>query len=127
MDILPAERALIVTGVLLLAISALTGFVQARQKPGSDAHSLWRVAHAGGTAGAVQLIALSAVVEHLKSALSDGFVFAIVLGVAGGTWAFFVGPLLRALGADRVARRVNLFGACLAGPAYLALPLVLLR
>jgi len=45
--------------------------------------------------------------------------------VALATWAFFVGPLLRVLGADRGARLVNLAGALVALPSYLALPLLL--
>lgn len=125
--LLSTERVLVVAGVLLLAIAALTGFMQAREESGSPGHTLWRVAHAGGTAGGVQLIALSAIVQHLSSSVSDRLVALILLGIAAGTWAFFVGPLLRALGAERVARRVNLLGACVAAPAYLALPVVLLR
>lgn len=122
-----AERVLVVAGVLLLAISALTGFMQARAAAGSRAHALWRVAHAGGTAGAVQLIALSAVVERLHTSMSEGVVSILLLGVTLGTWAFFIGPLLRAVGAEQAANRVNLLGACIAGPSYLALPLLLLR
>jgi hypothetical protein len=114
-----------VAGVLLLAIAALTGFMQAREEPGTHSHTLWRVAHSGGTAGAVQLIALGAVVQRLHSSISDAVVSTIMLGIIAGTWAFFLGPLLRALGAERTARRINLIGACVAGPSYLALPLVL--
>lgn len=122
-----AERVLIVAGVLLLAIAALTGFMQARAASGSRAHTLWRVAHAGGTAGGVQLIALGAVVDQLHASIPDGVTAIILLGITIGTWAFFVGPLLRAVGAERAANRVNLVGACIAGPSYLALPLLLLR
>lgn len=121
------ERLTLVAGILLLAIAALTGFMQAREEPGSHGHALWRVAHAGGTAGGVQLIAFAAVVQRLGSSVPDHAVSLIIFGIAAGTWAFFIGPLLRALGMARAARRVNLVGACLAGPAYLALPLVLLR
>jgi hypothetical protein len=122
-----AERLLMVAGILLLAIAALTGFMQARQEPGTHGHTLWRVAHAGGTAGGVQLIALAAVVERLGSSNSDPLTSIVMVGIAAGTWAFFVGPLLRALGAERTARRINLIGACVAGPSYLALPLLVLR
>lgn len=127
MHILEAERILIVAGLLLLAISALTGFMQARETSGSEGHTFWRVAHAGGTAGGVQLIALGAVVARLSSSIPGNLLLAIVIGVAVGSWAFFIGPLLRALGAARVAKRVNLLGALIAGPSYLALPLLLLR
>ncbi len=125
--LLTAERILIVAGVLLLAVSALTGFMQAREVSGTPGHTLWRVAHAGGTAGAVQLIALGAAIDRLFSSMPDALVFAVLVGISAGTWLFFVGPLLRALGAERLANRVNLVGACIAGPAYLALPLLMLR
>jgi hypothetical protein len=126
-DLSAAVRVLLITGIVLLAVSALTGFLQAREEAGSHAHTLWRVAHAGGTAGAVQLIALGAALVPLGTSLPGPALWAIVVGVAAGTWCFFVGPLLRALGAERAARRVNLLGALIAGPAYLALPLLLLR
>jgi len=126
MSTLVAERILIVAGILLLAVSALIGFIQAREQSGSAQHTLWRVAHAGGTAGGVQLIALGAVIDRLRSALPPGATSAIILGLTIGTWAFFVGPLLRALGAEWHAKRVNIVGALFAGPAYLSLPLLLL-
>lgn len=121
------ERVLIVAGVVLLAISALTGFMLARAAQGSRAHALWRVAHNGGTAGGVQLIALGAIVERLSASVSEGVASLVLLGVTAGTWAFFIGPLLRAVGAERAADRINLLGALVAAPSYLALPLLLLR
>jgi hypothetical protein len=121
------ERLLTVAGVTLLAIAALTGFMQAREDPSSRAHGLWRVVHSGGTAGGVQLIALGAIAARLSSAVPAHVAQAVLLGVTTATWAFFFGPLLRALGAERLAARVNLVGALIAGPSYLALPLLLLR
>ena len=80
--------------------------------------------HAGGTAGAVQLLALGAVWERLtgSSRVADVLAWTLVLV----TWAFFLGPLARALGRPRLARGFNTVGGTLAVPGYLALPLVLL-
>lgn len=127
MPFVETTRWLILAGVLLLSVAALTGFLQARHAAGSPPHVLWRVAHAGGTAGAVQLIALGAALPHLRPVVSDSLVSVILAAVATGTWAFFLGPLLRASGAERASRWVNLAGAAVAGPAYLALPLLVLR
>jgi uncharacterized membrane protein YqhA len=126
MPLLDTTRWLITAGVTLLAIAALTGFLQARHAAGSPSHVLWRVAHSGGTAGAVQLIALGAALQHLRPAITDSLASVILSAVTLGTWAFFIGPLLRASGAERASRVVNLAGACIAGPAYLALPLLVL-
>src|SRR2546430_967583 len=51
-------RALFVFGTWLLAIAALPGFVQERHRDVPEEFARWRVVHAGGTAGAVQLLAL---------------------------------------------------------------------
>ena len=110
-------------GIVLLALAALLGFQQARAAPGSDAHGRWRVAHNGGTAGGVQLIALATAWPWLDGAR---FSPVLALGLALSTWAFFVGPTLRALGSERMARRINLVGAAIAVPSYLALPCALL-
>lgn len=104
-------------GVLLLSVAALIGFMQARTTPGTDAYHHWRVVHNGGTAGAVQLIALAAVWSRVGNAGQ-----LIALGVCVSTWAFFVGPLLRALGREPMGRKVNLFGALVATPSYIGLP-----
>ena len=116
-------RLLASAGIVLLSIAALVGFQQARVAAGSDAHVRWRVAHAGGTAGGVQLIALAAGWQWLEGAR---FSAVLALGLALSTWAFFVGPTLRALGSERMARRINLMGAAIAVPSYLALPCALL-
>jgi hypothetical protein len=121
-----AARALVSSGIVLLALAALTGFLQARHAPDSPEHALWRVVHTGGTAGAVQLIALGAVLDHFAARLPDLLRVPIVIGVALATWAFFIGPALRAAGAARAGRAVTLFGAVVAGPAYVALPLLAL-
>jgi len=114
---------LLVAGILLLTPAALAGFLQARAKnPATVAR--WRVVHAGGTAGAVQLLALAAVWSRFPG---GALASAVGIGIAASTWAFFLGPLARALGKDRLASAVNLTGALVAGPAYLGLPLLLLR
>jgi len=56
-----SSRVLLLSGVMLLSISALLGFVQERHRDSPEAFARWRVVHAGGAAGAVQLIALAAV------------------------------------------------------------------
>lgn len=113
-------RSLLVFGVVLLSVSALCGFVQYRYRERPESFAQWRVVHAGGTAGAVQLIALYAIWGHLgirgtwATCLSSGLIIA--------TWAFFVGPLARAVGQPRIARIVNSAGTVVAIPAYLSLP-----
>jgi predicted nucleic acid-binding Zn ribbon protein len=116
-------RSLVVAGTLLLTVSALVGFVQERYREEPAASARWRVVHAGGTAGAVQLLALAAVWQRF---LARGPWTALVaVGLIFSTWAFFVGPLARATGHGRVARSINGVGALVAFPAYLALPLLL--
>ena len=118
-------RALFVFGTLLLAIAALLGFAQERHRDSPDAFARWRVVHAGGTAGGVQLIALSAMwprlpgTETLTAILAWGLIFV--------AWALFIGPIARAMDRPRLASVVNRAGAVVAVPAYLALPVILLR
>ena len=110
----------------MLGLAALTGFAQARHARNSARHVRWRVVHAGGTAGAVQLIALGAALRVLDAPLTRWYELPTLVGVALATWAFFLGPLLHALGKDRTARWVTLCGAVFAAPAYAALPLLVL-
>lgn len=115
-------QALLVSGTLLLAISALLGFVQERYRDSREAFAQWRVVHAGGTAGAVQLLALAAVWEgfghHSWNAV-------LAWGLIAASWAFFLGPLSRAVNQPRAARWINTVGAIVALPTYLLLPAVL--
>jgi hypothetical protein len=113
---------LLAAGILLLTPAALAGFLQARAKD-PDAVARWRVVHTGGTAGAVQLLALAAVWSHFPSSTLAG---AVGIGIAIATWAFFFGPLAPALGKVNLARSVNLLGALVALPASVGLPLLLL-
>lgn len=119
-----SSRALLSSGILLLTVSALLGFVQYRHRDRPEAFAHWRVVHAGGTAGAIQLLALSAVWAHFGAATAS------LALVAGGlilaTWAFFLGPLAKALGRLHLATVVNSVGAAAAIPSYLCLPLLLL-
>ena len=123
MDIDP-QRLLLFAGILLLSVAALLGFVQERYRSQPEAFAHWRVVHSGGTAGAVQLLALSAV----WPALSRGgwLLLAVAMGITVATWAFFLGPLARALGLPRLATTTNMVGALFALPAYVALPFLLL-
>jgi uncharacterized membrane protein YdcZ (DUF606 family) len=111
---------LLLSGTVLLSVAAFIGFAQHRHREQPEALAHWRVVHVGGTAGAVQLIALSAVWPRL----GDG---AWTLGLSAGlivaTWAFFLGPLAQALGRRRAAATINALGAVVALPTYLALPL----
>jgi hypothetical protein len=120
-------RWLLVAGTWLLSCASLLGFVQHRTRAQPDRVALWRVVHVGGTAGAVQLLALGAVWPQLPG--TSGHTSALSGLVAGAliasTWAFFLGPLARALGAPRLADLVNRAGGLLALPAYLGLPLLL--
>ena len=117
------NRALLVAGTILLALSALTGFVQHHARAQADAVARWRVVHAGGTAGAVQLLALAAIWPRLAPP-GRGLTL-LAAGLIASTWAFFLGPLVRALGRARAATAINLCGGAIALPAYLALPLAL--
>jgi hypothetical protein len=116
-------RALLIFGTLLLSISALLGFVQHRYRERPEAFAHWRAVHAGGTAGAVQLLALSAIWERFG--MKGPWATSLVAGLIFATWAFFVGPLARALGRIRIANMINNLGAVVAVPAYLALPIAL--
>ena len=117
------ERALLASGTILLTASALLGLVQYKHR-GRESFVRWRVVHVGGTAGAVQLLTLSALWTRFHTSGNWGALLAA--GLILSTWAFFLGPLAAALDRTRAARAVNITGAALAVPSYLALPLVLL-
>src|SRR4051794_37117281 len=89
-----AEKGLLGAGISLLALSALCGFLQHRAREHAEAFARWRVVHAGGTAGAVQLLALSAVWKHFGQGPT---VSLLAAGLIAATLAFFFGPLARAL------------------------------
>ncbi len=114
-----AGRVLLVSGVVLLSISALLGFVQERHRDAPEQFARWRVVHAGGAAGAVQLIALAAVWHQFNA---TGWKELIPLGLVLTSWAFFLGPLARALDRPRVSRWINITGAIVALPTYVVLP-----
>jgi len=113
------DRWMVMTGVTLLAVAALTGFVQHRYRGDAERFALWRVAHSGGTAGAVQLIALGTIWSRAGDGLASN---SVGIGVLFATLAFFLGPLARALGYGRVADTVVATGGLIALPAYAALP-----
>jgi TRAP-type C4-dicarboxylate transport system permease large subunit len=117
-----STRVLLVSGILLLAIAALLGFVQERYRHSPEKFAQWRVVHAGGSAGAVQLLALAAVWQHFAH---SGWATALAWGLIAASWAFFLGPLSRAVDQPLVARWVNMFGAIIALPTYLLLPTLL--
>jgi hypothetical protein len=117
-------RVLLIAGVVLLSIAALLGFVQERYRDRPHAFAAWRVVHAGGTAGAVQLLVLAALWQRLAGSGLMSIVMACTL--SSTTWAFFLGPLAHATGRPRLGRVVNIAGAALAIPGYGALPFVLL-
>ena len=56
---------------------------------------------------------------------TSDLLFQSAVGVTAASWAFFLGPLARALGQRTLGNRVNLVGALFAAPAYSALPLLL--
>jgi hypothetical protein len=118
-----ARPLLIAAGTVLLAAAALLGFVQEHYRDRPQRFAEWRVVHAGGTAGAVQLLALAATWEYMTGPGIESVALASALAIVA--WAFFLGPLARAAGRPRLARRLNLVGAALAVPAYLALPFAL--
>jgi hypothetical protein len=120
---LAPDRALLACGTSLLSMAALLGFVQHRQRGRPEAAARWRVVHVGGTAGGVQLLALAAVWERLGARAPWGTL--VVAGVTLATWAFFLGPLARALARPRTAGALEGLGAVVAVPAYLALPWLL--
>jgi hypothetical protein len=111
--------ALVGCGTVLLSLSALLGFAQYAERANAERAALWRVVHAGGTAGAVQLLALAAVWQHFaRGALTT----AIAAGIMLATLAFFLGPLARVLARPRLAAALLRVGAFVALPAYVALP-----
>ena len=113
-------RLLAASGAVLLSIAALLGFVQERHRD-RPTFPAWRVVHAGGTAGAVQLLALAATWERLVG--SGRWSIPLALTLIAVAWAFFLGPLARVLGHLQMARAFNIAGAVLAVPGYLALPI----
>lgn len=115
---------LLQSGVVLLSISALLGFVQERHRHSPEAFARWRVVHAGGAAGAVQLIALAAVWSQFAP---TGWKAVLPIGLVLTAWAFFLGPLARAMEWPRVARWINTAGAIVALPTYILLPVLLAR
>lgn len=120
---MPIEKLMLGSGVALLAAAALLGYVQHRYRTQPERFARWRVVHAGGTAGAVQLIVLSAVWSHFGHGLAAA---ALALGLIAATWTFFLGPLAQALEQHRTGKALIGLGAVIAFPTYLALPLVLL-
>lgn len=82
-------RLLLVSGVVLLSISALLGFVQEQQRHSPDA---------------------------------TGWMEFIAVGLAWSSWAFFLGPLARAMDRPRMSRWINIAGAIAALPTYVLLP-----
>jgi hypothetical protein len=119
-----SERALLIFGTVLLATSALLGFVQHRHRDRPDTFARWRVVHVGGTVGAVQLLALSAIWEPFGT--KGAWATSLAAGLIFATWAFFLGPLAQAVGRPQIATVIIKMGALVALPAYLALPIVLL-
>ena len=117
------ERWLVLSGVGLLAVAALSGFVQHAYREDARRFAEWRVVHAGGTAGAVQLIALAAVWHRVGS---GGWPALIAVGIVLATFAFFAGPMANALGFRRTSRALLGMGGLVALPAYFALPLAFL-
>jgi hypothetical protein len=118
------ERILLICGLTLLAISALLGFVQHRYRGRPDLFARWRVVHNGGTAGAVQLLALGAVWGRLGRGPGGGGIL-LATGIALATIAFFLGPLAQALSWRRTAAVILTAGAVVAFPSYAALPILL--
>ena len=110
---------LLLWGVLLLSVSALLGFVQERHRHSPERFAQWRVVHAGGAAGAVQLIALAAVWHQFNA---TGWKELLAVGLVVTSWAFFLGPLARALDRPHVSRWINIVGAIVALPTYIILP-----
>ena len=117
------ELWLVISGVGLLAVAALLGFVQQAYRGDARRFAEWRVVHSGGSTGAVQLIALGAVWGRVGPSTRATLV---AVGIVLTTYAFFVGPLASTLGFRRTARAFLGMGALLAIPAYVALPLAFL-
>jgi hypothetical protein len=118
------SRLLLTAGTILLSAAALAGFAQHAHRDDPVRFSKWRVVHAGGTAGAVQLLACAAVWHYL--ALNGLWCKGLATGLSVATWAFFVGPLCAALGQPDLARIINRLGGVVAVPSYLALPVILI-
>lgn len=118
-----AERALLAAGTVLLACASLLGFAQQRVRTRPEAFAAWRVVHVGGTAGAVLLLALAAVWARFGA--HGPWSGLLVGGLVASTYAFFVGPLARALAWPRAGSAILAGGAVIALPTYLALPLLL--
>lgn len=116
------ERLLLGWGIALLAVSALLGFVQQRHRAHAESFARWRLVHNGGTAGAVQLLALAAVWGHFGR--GPGFTL-LAVGLVTATVAFFLGPLAQAVNLRRTATAILTAGAVVALPSYVALPIVL--
>lgn len=116
---LESGELLLTAGALLLGIAAFMGFAQARASRGSATESRWRVVHNGGTAGGVQLLALSAVWTRLAAPSLFSGIVACCLVLS--TWLFFIGPLLKALSRPRSGNAILWVGAVASLPAYLGL------
>jgi hypothetical protein len=114
-----SSEGLLASGLILLSITALLGFVQERHRESPERFARWRVVHAGGAAGAVQLIALAAVWHQFAA---TGWKTIVAVGLVWASWAFFLGPLARAMDLPRVSRWVNIAGAIVALPTYVVLP-----
>jgi hypothetical protein len=114
-----ADQMLLLWGVVLLSVSALLGFVQEHHRKSPERFAQWRVVHAGGAAGAVQLIALAAVWNQFTA---TGWKELLAFGLVVTSWAFFLGPLARALELPRLSRWINAAGAIVAVPTYVVLP-----
>jgi hypothetical protein len=113
------DRMLLFSGVVLLSVTALLGFVQEKYRHSPERFAQWRVVHAGGAAGAVQLIALAAVWAEFHA---TGWKDLLALGLVWSSWAFFLGPLARAMERPRISRLINTAGATVALPTYVILP-----
>jgi hypothetical protein len=114
-----SARLLLVSGTVQLSFAALLGFMQHRHRENAAVSATWRIVHVGGTAGAVQLLALSAVWKDLAG--RGNLAAYLAAGIAISTWAFFVGPLSKALGYETASTVINRIGAAVAVPSYLAL------
>jgi len=118
------ERILLVVGLALLAAAAFVGFKQHRERKRPEQFARWRVVHAGGTSGGVQLIALATAFSHFG--VHGSLASSVGAGIALATWAFFFGTAAHALTWPRAASLFNTLGGAIAIPAYLALPFVAL-
>src|SRR4051794_24372562 len=108
------ERLLVGWGIVLLAVSALLGFVQHHHRARREAFARWRVVHIGGTAGAVQLLGLAAVWGRFARSPE---LTLLAAGIVTATVAFFLGPLAQALNLRRTAIAILAAGAVVALPS----------